>query len=422
MHHFVYRDGDLMAEEVSITVLAQEIQTPFYCYSHATLQHHYNRMSQSLNGLDMTICYSVKANSSLGVLLELAKMGSGADIVSEGELYRALSVDIPPEKIIFSGVGKTERELEVALKKGIAQFNVESIAELELLSQIACRIGLVAQIALRINPDIDAGTHEKISTGKAVNKFGIAWEDAENVFAYADTLPNIVVRGISVHIGSQITDIAPFKFAFTKVRILLEKLRHSGHVIDRLDLGGGLGVPYGGGEIFPPDIKDYGDIIGDIFADAGCHIFLEPGRVIVANAGILVTSVIRTKKGRAKNFVIVDASMTELPRPALYGSYHDIVPVQARKGKDMMWDVVGPVCESGDFLGLDRVFSEPHAGDLFVVHSCGAYAAVLASCYNTRLLAPEVIVKGDVFSVIRPRADYKTLLSQEKLPNWHESS
>lgn len=421
MHHFAYQNGQLFAEDVNLNELADQIGTPFYCYSHATLIHHYNVLAKALKGMDVTICYSIKANSNIGIVATLAALGSGADIVSEGELRRALTAGIRAEKIVFSGVGKTADEMHAALTAGIAQFNVESLAELELLSELASDMKLTANVALRVNPDIDAGTHEKISTGKAENKFGIAWEDAESVFDRAANLPNIAARGIDIHIGSQIIDLAPFERAFTKVRELLACLRAKGHEIDRLDLGGGLGVPYEQSNDLPPDPEAYANIIRKILGDSGCRLFVEPGRVIAGNAGILVTSVIRTKKGKTKNFVIVDAAMTELMRPALYGAQHDISAVNQRassEADELIWDIVGPVCETGDVLGLDRKLVEPDAGDRFAIFTAGAYGAVLGSSYNTRLAAPEVMVHGKEVSILRARPAYEDILAQESLPKW----
>ena len=418
MHHFNRREDRLFAENVDVTVLAEHIGTPFYCYSTATLRQHYTRLKDSFAQNDVTICYSVKANSNLGVIATLADLGSGADVVSEGELRRALLSGIPAEKIVFSGVGKTEAEMTYALNADIAQFNVESRAELEQLSEVATKQGKTARISLRVNPDIDAGTHEKISTGKAENKFGIAWDEAEASYAKAATLPGLEIVGIDIHIGSQITELTPFRNAFTKVADLLEKLTDAGHNITTLDLGGGLGIPYGPEDAPPPSPEDYANLIDEIFGDSGCRIFLEPGRLIAGNAGILVTSVIRTKKGEAKNFIIVDAAMTELMRPTLYGAYHDIQPVITNGNVQDVWDVVGPVCETGDFLGSERSLPEPQKGDLLAIFTCGAYGASLGSSYNTRLIAPEVLVDNEKFEIIRARPQYDDILALEKVPDW----
>ncbi|MEC7551413.1 MAG: diaminopimelate decarboxylase [Pseudomonadota bacterium] len=418
MHHFNRREDRLFAENVDVTAIAEHIGTPFYCYSTATLRQHYTRLKDAFAQNEVTICYSVKANSNLGVIATLADLGSGADVVSEGELRRALLSGIPAEKIVFSGVGKTEAEMTYALNADIAQFNVESRAELEQLSEVATKQGKTARISLRVNPDIDAGTHEKISTGKAENKFGIAWDEAEASYAKAATLPGLEIVGIDIHIGSQITELTPFRNAFTKVADLLEKLTDAGHNITTLDLGGGLGIPYGPGDAPPPSPEDYANLIDEIFGDSGCRIFLEPGRLIAGNAGILVTSVIRTKKGEAKNFIIVDAAMTELMRPTLYGAYHDIQPVITNGNVQDVWDVVGPVCETGDFLGSERSLPEPQKGDLLAIFTCGAYGASLGSSYNTRLIAPEVLVDNEKFEIIRARPQYDDILALEKVPDW----
>ena len=418
MHHFNRREDRLFAENVDVTALAERIGTPFYCYSTATLRQHYTRLKNAFAQNEVTICYSVKANSNLGVIATLADLGSGADVVSEGELRRALLSGIPAEKIVFSGVGKTEAEMTYALNADIAQFNVESRAELEQLSEVATKQGKTARISLRVNPDIDAGTHEKISTGKAENKFGIAWDEAEASYAKAATLPGLEIVGIDIHIGSQITELTPFRNAFTRVANLLEKLTDAGHNITTLDLGGGLGIPYGPEDAPPPSPEDYANLIDEIFGDSGCRIFLEPGRLIAGNAGILVTSVIRTKKGEAKNFIIVDAAMTELMRPTLYGAYHDIQPVITNGNVQDVWDVVGPVCETGDFLGSERSLPEPQKGDLLAIFTCGAYGASLGSSYNTRLSAPEVLVDNEKFEIIRARPQYDDILALEKVPDW----
>lgn len=421
MDHFLYRDGALHAEDIAIAEIAQAVGTPFYCYSTATLERHFSVLDQSLAdaGLeDRLICYSVKANSNIAVIATLAKLGAGADIVSQGEMVRALRAGIEPSKIVFSGVGKTADEMHAALEAGILQFNVESLSEIDMLAEVAKGMGKRAQVALRVNPDIDAGTHEKISTGKAENKFGIAWEDAEAGFAHVQTLDGVEARGIDIHIGSQITDTEPFRLAFEKVASLLARLREKGHVIDRLDLGGGLGVPYARDNEPPLDPTVYANLIADILGDKGCTIMLEPGRLIAANAGVLVTSVIRAKQGRAKNFMIVDAAMTELMRPTLYGAYHDIKPVKEMEADALVWDVVGPVCESGDFLGQDRSLPVPDEGDLLAVFAAGAYGAVLGSSYNTRPAAPEVLVSGHRFAVVRARPDYEAMLERESLPDW----
>ena len=425
MDEFTYRDGTLHAEQLPIAALAEAVGTPFYCYSAATLRRHYTVLDEALAEAGLSerlICYSVKANSNLAVIATLAQLGAGADIVSQGELRRALEAGVPAEKIVFSGVGKTAEEMRAALAVGILQFNVESLSEIDLLADTATAMGKTAHIALRVNPDIDAGTHEKISTGKAENKFGIAWEEARTAFAHAEALDGVTASGIDIHIGSQITELEPFRRAFEKIAGLLADLRADGHDIRRLDLGGGLGVPYGRDNDTPPDPSAYAQIIADTLGDSGCMIMLEPGRLIAANAGILVTSVIRTKQGQAKNFMIVDAAMTELMRPTLYGAHHHIAPIDEDTGAHdaviKQWDVVGPVCETGDYLGLDRDLPVLESGALLAIFAAGAYGAVLGSAYNTRLPAPEVLVDGEKWAIVRARPDYQSLLAGEAIPDW----
>jgi diaminopimelate decarboxylase len=425
MDEFTYRDGTLHAEQLPIAALAEAVGTPFYCYSAATLRRHYTVLDEALAEAGLSerlICYSVKANSNLAVIATLAQLGAGADIVSQGELRRALEASVPAEKIVFSGVGKTAEEMRAALAVGILQFNVESLSEIDLLADTATAMGKTAHIALRVNPDIDAGTHEKISTGKAENKFGIAWEEARTAFAHAEALDGVTASGIDIHIGSQITELEPFRRAFEKIAGLLADLRADGHDIRRLDLGGGLGVPYGRDNDTPPDPSAYAQIIADTLGDSGCMIMLEPGRLIAANAGILVTSVIRTKQGQAKNFMIVDAAMTELMRPTLYGAHHHIAPIDEDTGAHdaaiKQWDVVGPVCETGDYLGLDRNLPVLESGALLAIFAAGAYGAVLGSAYNTRLPAPEVLVDGEKWAIVRARPDYQSLLAGEAIPDW----
>ncbi len=425
MDEFTYSDGTLHAEQLPIAALAEAVGTPFYCYSAATLRRHYTVLDEALAEAGLSerlICYSVKANSNLAVIATLAQLGAGADIVSQGELRRALEAGVPAEKIVFSGVGKTAEEMRAALAVGILQFNVESLSEIDLLADTATAMGKTAHIALRVNPDIDAGTHEKISTGKAENKFGIAWEEARTAFAHAEALDGVTASGIDIHIGSQITELEPFRRAFEKIAGLLADLRADGHDIRRLDLGGGLGVPYGRDNDTPPDPSAYAQIIADTLGDSGCMIMLEPGRLIAANAGILVTSVIRTKQGQAKNFMIVDAAMTELIRPTLYGAHHHIAPIDEDTGAHdaaiKQWDVVGPVCETGDYLGLDRDLPVLESGALLAIFAAGAYGAVLGSAYNTRLPAPEVLVDGEKWAIVRARPDYQSLLAGDAIPDW----
>lgn len=422
MDHFQYKNGELYVENIAISDIADQVGTPFYCYSTATLTHHFAVLTAAFEKAKLTpkplICFSVKANSNIAVIATLAQCGAGADIVSSGELERALRAGIAPERIVFSGVGKTPDEMAKALYAGILRFNVESIAEVEQLSAVAQELKITASIAFRVNPDIDAGTHEKISTGKAENKFGIAWNDAELAYDQAAQLPYIQCDGIDIHIGSQITQLEPFNRAFAKVADLLDRLRKKGHQISSLDLGGGLGVPYERNNQPPPNPDAYAQIIADQLSASGCQIILEPGRMIAANAGILVSRLIREKRGQAKNFMVLDAAMTELMRPTLYDAYHEIRPVVETDGEPILWDIVGPVCESGDFLGKDRRLPSLMPDSLVAIFTVGAYGAVLGSSYNTRPLAPEVLVNGDKFEVIRERPSIDELLRLERLPAW----
>jgi len=420
MHHFAYRQGVLHAEDVNLADLAAAVGTPFYCYSTATLERHYRVFADAFSGLDAEICYSVKANSSLGVLATLARQGAGMDVVSEGELRRVLAVGVAPEKIAFSGVGKTKDEMAFALQHGIFAFNVESEPELRILSEVAAALGRRARIAFRVNPDIDAKTHHKIATGKAENKFGIPFGEALALYRLAGALPGIDPRGVHMHIGSQITDLAPFRNAFALLKELVEELRANAFAIDFVNLGGGLGVPYRSDEPAPPLPAEYGKLVHDAVGDLGCKLLFEPGRLIAANAGILVSRVLYVKEGEPKTFTVVDAAMNDLLRPTLYEAYHEIWPVtEPAPGAAMITsDVVGPVCETGDYLALGRPLPELHAGDLIAVMTAGAYGAVLASQYNSRLLVPEVLVAGGHFAVTRPRPDYGDMLAAERLPDW----
>ncbi|MBZ9680159.1 diaminopimelate decarboxylase [Mesorhizobium sp. CO1-1-7] len=420
MNHFDYRDGVLHAEDVAIPDIAAQVGTPFYCYSTATLTRHYRVFVQAFAGLDTLVCYAMKANSNQAVLRTLAKLGAGADVVSEGELRRALAAGVPAGKILFSGVGKTAREMDFALQAGILCFNVESEPELELLSARAVALGKVAPISLRINPDVDAKTHKKISTGKAENKFGIPWQRARQVYARAATLPGIKVTGIDTHIGSQITELQPFDDAFALLVDLVGALRGDGHAIEHVDLGGGLGIPYRVDNNPPPLPDAYAQIVRKHVTKLGLKVMFEPGRLIVGNAGILVSEVIFVKEGDAKNFLVVDAAMNDLIRPTLYDAFHEIRPVvqPPADAPRMMVDVVGQVCETGDYLGLDRDLPRLMAGDLVAVSTAGAYGAVQAGTYNTRLLVPEVLVDGDRFHVVRPRPTYDELIGLDSVPDW----
>ncbi|TPL87354.1 diaminopimelate decarboxylase [Mesorhizobium sp. B2-3-12] len=420
MNHFDYRDGVLHAEDVAIPDIAAQVGTPFYCYSTATLTRHYRVFTKAFAGLDTLVCYAMKANSNQAVLRTLAKLGAGADVVSEGELRRALAAGVPAGKILFSGVGKTAREMDFALEAGILCFNVESEPELELLSARASTLGKVAPVSLRINPDVDARTHKKISTGKAENKFGIPWQRARQVYARAATLPGIKVTGIDTHIGSQITELQPFDDAFALLVDLVGALRADGHAIDHVDLGGGLGIPYRVDNNPPPLPDAYAQIVRKHVTKLGMKVMFEPGRLIVGNAGILVSEVIFVKEGDAKNFLVVDAAMNDLIRPTLYDAFHEIRPVVQPPADTprMMVDVVGQVCETGDYLGLDRDLPRLKAGDLVAVSTAGAYGAVQAGTYNTRLLVPEVLVDGDRFHIVRPRLTYDDLIGLDSMPDW----
>src|SRR5271163_1181946 len=421
MHHFSYRDGALFAEEVDLARLAEEVGTPFYCYSTATIERHFRVFSEAFVGARALVCYAMKANSNQAVLTTLARLGAGMDVVSEGELRRARAAGVAGERIIFSGVGKTLSEMTLGLEENIFCFNVESEPELEALSGAAISLGAVAPIAIRVNPDVDARTHAKIATGKSENKFGVPISRARDVYAYARSLPGLSVRGVDMHIGSQITDLQPFDDAFALLAEFVRALRADGHRIEHVDLGGGLGIPYRTDNNPPPFPEDYARIVARHTATLDCKVMLEPGRAIVGNAGVLVASVIYLKKGENKRFVIVDAAMNDLVRPTLYEAHHDILPVKApapRSTKLIRADVVGPVCESGDFLALDRDMPPIAAGDLIAIMSAGAYGAVQAGTYNSRLLVPEVLVKGADFALIRRRPSYEELIALDTLPPW----
>ena len=420
MNHFDYRDGVLHAEAVNLSALADRVGTPFYCYSTATLERHYRVFADAFAGEKVLILYAMKANSNQSVLRTLAKCGAGADVVSGGELKRALAAGIPADKIVFSGVGKTETELRAALAADIRCINVESEPELDLLSRLATETGRTARISVRVNPDVDAGTHAKISTGKSENKFGIPLNSARQVYARAAVLPGIQVTGVDVHIGSQITDLAPMETAFRILTEFVQTLRADGHSISHVDFGGGLGIPYYMDRAAPPEPAAYAAMVKRVSHNLGCTLLFEPGRLIVGNAGILVARVIYVKRGEAKNFVIIDAAMNDLIRPTLYEAHHDILPVtQAPSGAPrFVADVVGPVCESGDYLALDRTLPEPRPGDLLAIMTAGAYGAVQAGTYNTRALVPEVLVKGDEAAVIRPRIDVEALIAMDQPAPW----
>jgi diaminopimelate decarboxylase len=420
MHHFAYRDGVLPAEAVDLIALAQAVGTPFYCYASATLERHYRVFADAFADVDALICYAMKANSNQAVIATLARLGAGADVVSGGELLRARAAGIPPQKIMFSGVGKTAGELALAVEQGILCVNVESEAELELLAAIAAGKGRTAEISIRVNPDIDPKTHAKIATGKAENKFGIPISRAREVYARAAKLGGVRIAGVDMHIGSQITDLDPFSDAFALLADFVRVLRADGHSIRHVDLGGGLGIPYREDNEPPPDPSAYAAVVKRATRDLGCQLIFEPGRLIVGNAGILVTRVLYIKRGGAKTFIIVDAGMNDLIRPTLYNAHHDIRPVRevAAGAARIVADVVGPVCESGDFIALDRSIVEPKPGDLLAVMSAGAYGAVEASTYNTRALIPEVLVRKDEWALVRPRVDAEQLIALDRLPAW----
>ncbi|MET1416195.1 diaminopimelate decarboxylase [Roseibium sp. HPY-6] len=424
MHHFNYRNGVLYAEDVPVEDIAREVGTPFYCYSTATLTRHYQVFSSAFDEIPSLVCYAMKANSNQAVLATLAKLGAGMDVVSEGELRRARAAGVPADRIVFSGVGKTEAEQAYALEEDILCFNVESEPELHQLSRVASEMGRTARVSMRINPDVDAKTHAKIATGKAENKFGIPWQSAGAVYAQAASLPGIEVTGIDMHIGSQITELEPFDNAFARLGELISELRAHGHKIDHVDLGGGLGIPYVSDNDPPPHPDAYAEVVKKHVRELDCKVMFEPGRLIAGNAGILVTKVIYVKEGGDKTFVIVDGAMNDLIRPTLYDAHHEIRPVQEDDGRRerIRADIVGPVCETGDFLAQDRDMANVSAGDILAIYSAGAYGAVQSSTYNTRLLVPEVLVNADQFAVVRPRQSYEELLGLDRIPDWLKAS
>ena len=420
MHHFDYRDGVLHAEGVDLVDLAEAVGTPFYCYSTATIERHYKVFAGAFADTRALVCYAMKANSNQAVVATLARLGAGADVVSLGELERARKAGVPADRIMFSGVGKTARELAAAVDEGILCVNVESEPELDLLSEIATAKGRTACVSLRVNPDIDAKTHAKIATGKAENKFGIPISRARSVYAHAAKLKGVRVTGVDMHIGSQITELAPFGNAFALLSDFVRTLRADGHHIEHVDLGGGLGIPYRDDNEPPPDPDAYAAVVKRATRDLDCMLIFEPGRLIVGNAGILVSRVIYVKRGEAKSFVIVDAAMNDLVRPTLYEAHHEIWPVRrpAVGAPRIRADVVGPVCETGDYLALDRELAEPAPGDLVAVMSAGAYGAVQAGTYNTRALVPEVLVRDAEWALVRPRVEVETLIGLDRLPKW----
>ena len=420
MDHFQYRNGTLHAEDVAVSDIAAAVGTPFYVYSTATLTRHYHLFTEALSPLPHLVCFAIKSLSNVAVLKTLGNLGAGMDVVSAGEYLRAKAAGVPGDRIVFSGVGKTRDEMRLALTGGIRQFNVESEPEMRALSEVAVSLGLTAPITIRVNPDVDAKTHEKIATGRSENKFGIPIARASEVYAEAARLPGLQVIGIDVHIGSQLTDLAPFEEAYLKVADLTRRLRSEGHTITRLDLGGGLGIPYTRSNEAPPLPTDYGALIKRTVGDLGCEIEIEPGRLISGNAGILVSKVIYVKNGEGRDFLILDAAMNDLVRPSMYGAHHDIIPAAEPPVAALShaFDVVGPVCETGDTFAKGRNLPLLDEGDLVAFRSAGAYGAVMASEYNTRPLIPEVLVHGDHFAVIRERPTFDEIINRDTLPEW----
>lgn len=419
MHHFVYRGGVLHAEDVPIPEIAEAVGTPFYCYSTATLTRHYKVFSEALSGLDATICFAVKANANLAVIRTLVNLGAGCDVVSEGELRLALKAGAAPSRIVFSGVGKTTEELQLAIDTGVGQINVESEPELDLLSKLASAAGKRVRIALRVNPDVNSGGHDKITTGRKEDKFGIEWTLAPKLYRKAHKLPGIDASAVAVHIGSQITDLLPFEVAFTRVRDLVLMLRNEGIAIDHLDLGGGLGVPYDHAtNDLPPTPAAYGEMVRRTVGALGCKLAFEPGRLLVGNAGILVSKVIFIKEGASRRFTVVDAGMNDLIRPAMYDAVHEILPVTEARGDAQATDVVGPVCETSDRFALGVTLPNLKAGDLVAFMTAGAYGAAMSSTYNSRPLVPEVLVSGQSFAIVRRRPSFAEMTALEQLPVW----
>ena len=420
MDHFLYKSGSLHAEDVALAEIAASVGTPFYCYSAATLTRHYNLFTEALSPLPHLVCFAIKSLSNVAVLKLLGDLGAGMDVVSGGEYRRAIAAGVPGSRIVFSGVGKTRDEMRLALTHGIRQFNVESEPEMRALSEVATEMGVIAPITIRVNPDVDARTHEKIATGKKENKFGIPISRAVEVYAEAASLPGLKIVGIDVHIGSQLTELEPFEQAFQKVAALTETLRAAGHTITRLDLGGGLGIPYERSNETPPLPVEYGAMIKRTLGHLGCEIEIEPGRLISGNSGVLVSKVIYVKNGEDRDFLIIDAAMNDLVRPSMYGAHHDIVPVIEPQAatEAQAYDVVGPVCETGDTFAKARPLAPLSEGDLIAFRSAGAYGAVMASEYNTRPLIPEVLVRGDQFAVIRARPTFEDILNRDTIPEW----
>ncbi len=420
MDHFLYRDGALYAEDVPVAEIASAVGTPFYVYSTATLLRHFHLFDDALAGMDHLVCYAMKAASNQAILKTLAEVGAGMDVVSQGEYLRARAAGVAGDKIVFSGVGKTHEEIRTALTGGVRQFNVESEPEMDAINEVALELGVVAPITVRVNPDVDAKTHAKIATGKSENKFGIPISRASAVYAYAASLSGLDVIGIDCHIGSQLTELGPFRLAYQKVAELTEMLRSEGHDIRRLDLGGGLGIPYERSNEAPPLPSEYGQLIKETLGHLNVEIEIEPGRLIAGNAGLMVSKVIYVKSGEGRDFLILDGAMNDLIRPAMYEAHHDIVPVtEAEPGIEQRpYDIVGPVCESGDTFAKQRMMPPLQAGDLVAFRSAGAYGAVMASEYNSRPLIPEVLVHGDQFAVIRARPSFDEMINRDTIPSW----
>ncbi|WP_114326539.1 diaminopimelate decarboxylase [Candidatus Colwellia aromaticivorans] len=414
--HFPYISSKMFAENVAISDIAKQVGTPFYCYSNTAISQNFKGYQQAFSEQDTLICYAVKANSNQAVLSTLAKLGSGADVVSEGEIRRALAAGIPADKIVYSGVAKVESEIEYALNQGIFQFNVESEPELELISQIATRLNTTAAIAFRINPDVCANTHAKISTGKAENKFGVPISKARLAYKQAASLPNIKVQGVDVHIGSQLTQLAPFEEAYKRIAQLVTDLTEDGHEISVIDIGGGLGITYSDEVI--PSKKEYAAVAKAQLGHLACKIIVEPGRSLLGNAGIIVSSVVLIKTGEERQFLMLDAGMNDLIRPSMYDAHHEILAVDTTNTAQKIYDVVGPVCETGDTFSKSRQVNESKSGDLIAIMSCGAYGAVMASTYNTRMLAPEVMVKDNEFAIVRARPTYEEVINADSVPSW----
>jgi len=416
---FAYRDGQLHAEEVPLARIAEAVGTPFYCYSSGAVEAAYRDFAGAFDGLPALVCYALKANANLALVRTLARLGAGADVVSEGELRVALAAGVPAERIVFAGVGKTEAEMAAGLEAGILQFNVESLPELEALNRVAAARGTPAPTALRINPDVDARTHAKITTGKAENKFGIDLGRVRAIAARAADMPGISLQGLAVHIGSQLTGLTPFRQAFERLATLYGELRAAGHDLHQLDFGGGLGIAYR--DESPPSVADYAAMVKDVAGGLDARLVFEPGRLLVGNAGVLVTRVLYVKEGAQRRFLIVDSAMNDLIRPTLYDAWHDMIPVAEASGAESQaFDIVGPVCETGDTFARERPLPAMAAGDLLAICCAGAYSACMASAYNMRRPAPEVLVRGHEFAVVRPRPDYQEMLARDRLPGWLE--